>query len=113
MSTRQLATLKAIALALMAPGLTGLIVSGMISVHYLETMPRLPSAQEMRFIPRNIHGTVVYQTEAEDRSLNLIEYSSAGVFLAGLGLGLTYLEKWGARQVRGGAQEDELAENCG
>lgn len=113
MSTRQLATLKAMASTLMLSGLAGLLVSAMISVHYLDTMPRLPSPQQQRFIPRNIHGAVVYQTEAEARRLNLIEYSSAGAFVAGLGLGLTYLENRGARPVCRGEQEDELTQKCG
>ena len=45
-----------------------------------------------RIVPRGIHGTTVYQTPAENRELNLIEYSSVGVFLVGLALGVVYLE---------------------
>ncbi|HXR38424.1 MAG TPA: hypothetical protein VN776_05005 [Terracidiphilus sp.] len=108
-----MATLKTFALALILPGLAGLIVSAMISVHYLDTMPRWPSPQELRTVPRNIHGIVVYQTEAEDRKLNLIEYSSVGVFVAGLGLSLVYLERWGARQLPAGEEEDKLTEKYG
>jgi hypothetical protein len=100
MKTAQLRTLKAISLALILPGLAGLIVSAMVSVHYLDTMPRWPSPEEMRTVPRSIHGVVVYQTETEDRNLNRMEYSSVGVFVVGLGLGLVYLEKWSARQMR-------------
>jgi len=111
MKTKQLARLKVIALTLMLPGLAGLIVSAMISGHYLDTMPRWPSPQELRIVPRNIHGIVVYQTAAEDRRLNIVEYSSVGVFLAGLGLGLLYLEKWGARQASLAREEDGLTEN--
>jgi hypothetical protein len=102
-----------IALALILPGLAGLIVSAMISVHYLDTMPRWPSPQELRTVPRNIHGIVVYQTIAEDRRLDMIEYSSVGVFVAGLGLGLVYLEKWGARQAAVTEEEKHLTENFG
>jgi hypothetical protein len=111
--TKHLARLKAIALTLMLPGLAGLIVSAMISGHYLDTMPKWPTPQELRTVPRNIHGIVVYQTAAEDRRLNLIEFSSIGVFLAGLGLGLWYLEKWGARQASMAHEEEELTENYG
>jgi hypothetical protein len=113
MKTRQLARLKAVALTFMLPGLAGLIVSAMVSGHYLDTMPKWPSPQELRTVPRNIHGFVVYQTAAEDRRLNLIEYSSVGVFLVGLGLGLLYLEKWGARQSSMAREEDKLTENYG
>jgi hypothetical protein len=101
------------ALALILPGLAGLIVSAMISVHYLDTMPKWPSPRELRTVPRNIHGSVVYQTAEEDRKLNLIEYSSVGVFVVGLGLGLVYLEMWGARQAREADEEDRLTENYG
>jgi hypothetical protein len=114
MKTKQLARLRVIALTFMLPGLAGLIISAMISGHYLDTMPKWPTPQELRTVPRNIHGIVVYQTAAEDRQLNLIEYSSIGVFLAGLGMGLFYLEKWGARQVLMAREEDdELTENYG
>jgi hypothetical protein len=113
MNSDQLAKLKLFALALILPGLLGLIVSAMISVHYLDTMPKWPSPQELRTVPRNIHGSVVYQTTEEDRELNLIEYSSVGVFLAGLGLGLVYLEKWRARHVRTTEEDDQLTENYG
>jgi hypothetical protein len=113
MRSAQLAKLKMFALALILPGLAGLIVSAMISVHYLDTMPKWPSPRELRTVPRNIHGIVVYQTAEEDRKLNLIEYSSVGVFVVGLGLGLVYLEMWGARQVREADEEDQLTENYG
>jgi hypothetical protein len=113
MRSVELAKLKTFALALILPGLAGLIVSAMISVHYLDTMPKWPSPRELRTVPRNIHGSVVYQTAEEDRKLDLIEYSSVGVFVVGLGLGLVYLEKWGARQAREADEEDQLTENYG
>ncbi len=111
MTWAQLARLRVISLTLLLPGLAGLIISAMFSVHYLDTMPKWPSPQELRTVPRNIHGTVVYQTAKEDRELNLMEYSSVGVFLVGLGLGLVYLEKWGARQARVVEEDDALTEN--
>ncbi len=113
MSSMQLAKLKTLALALILPGLAGLIVSAMISVHYLDTMPRWPAPEELRTVPRNIHGIVVYQTQPENTRLNLIEYASVGVFLAGLGLGLVYLERWGSRQPRTAEDNDKLTENYG
>jgi len=68
-----------------------MIVSAMISTHYLDTLPQSPAPDEMRMTPRNIHGVDVYQTVEEDRKLSLIEDSSVGVFLVGLCLGLVYL----------------------
>src|ERR1700678_329195 len=106
MRPKQLRMLKAVSLALLLPGLVGLIVSAMFSVHYLDTMPRWPSPEELRTVPRSIHGIVVYQTAAENKKLNLMEYSSVGVFVLGLALGLVYLEKWGARQVRLAEERD-------
>jgi hypothetical protein len=111
MKPTQLRALKAISLALILPGLAGLIVSAMFSVHYLDTMPRWPSPEDLRTVPRNIHGIVVYQTVEEDRKLDLMEYSSVGVFAAGLILGLVYLQKWGARQARAPDEDDRLTRN--
>lgn len=111
MKAAQLATLKFFALLFLLPGLAGLIVSAMISTHYLDTMPRWPVLEDGRTVPRGIHGIVVYQTPEEDRKLNLIEYSSVGVFLVGLGVGLVFLEEWGSAQERTGEEETELAED--
>jgi hypothetical protein len=113
MKTAQMAALRFFALLFILPGLAGLIVSAMISTHYLDVMPRGPVLTEGRVVPRDIHGIVVYQTPDEDRRLNLIEYSSVGVFVIGLGLGLVYLEKWGAMQTRAGEEEGEFAEDRG
>jgi hypothetical protein len=113
MKTAQLAALRFFALLFILPGLAGLIVSAMISTHYLEVLPRRPVMVEGRSVPREIHGIVVYQTAEENRRLNLIEYSSVGVFVVGLGLGLVYLEKWGSLQARAGEEEGELAEDRG
>ncbi len=111
MKAAQLATLRFFALLFLLPGLAGLIVSAMISTYYLDVMPRWPVMEEGRVVPRGIHGIVVYQTADEDRKLSLIEYSSVGIFLAGLGLGLVYLEKWGSVQSRGAEDDNELTED--
>ena len=113
MKAAQLATLRFVALFFLLPGLAGLIVSAVISTHYLDTMPKWPTPEELRMTPRNIHGTVVYQTEEEDQRLNLIEYSSVGVFVLGLGLSLVYLEKWSAARSREAEEDDELSEELG
>lgn len=111
MKAARLTTLKFFALLFLLPGLAGLIVSAMISMHYLEVMPRGPVLVEGRIVPREIHGIVVYQTQQEDRRLNLIEFSSVGVFVIGLGLGLVYLEKWGSTQIPAGEEQTTFAEN--
>jgi hypothetical protein len=111
MKPAQLDTLKFFALLFLLPGLAGLIVSAMISTHYLGTMPRGPVVGESRLVPREIHGIVIYQTKEEDKKLSAIEYSSVGVFVVGLVLGLVYLEKWGATQARYGEEEDTLADD--
>lgn len=111
MNSSNLGKLKTIALTLMLPGLAGLIVSAMFSVHYLDTMPRWPSPQQLRTTPRTINGVVVYQTAKEDRKLDLMEYSSVGVFTVGLVLGLVFLEKWGAAQSGRVEEEDPLTED--
>jgi hypothetical protein len=111
MKSARLAALKFFALLFLLPGLAGLIVSAMISTHYLDTMPRWPAPEQQRIVPREIHGTTVYQTVSENRELNAIEYSSVGVFLMGLVLGVIYLEKWGSAQSRAAEDDAKLAEN--
>ena len=106
MKSARLAPLRFFSLLLLLPGLGGLIVSAMISTGYLERLPRVPVPEELRITPRNIHGTVVYQTQEEDRKLNLIEYSSVGIFLVGLGLGCVYMAKWGTIYAIGAEEED-------
>jgi hypothetical protein len=109
MKPSKLPALKFFALLFLLPGLAGLIVSATISTHYLDTMPRWPAPQQQRIVPREIHGTTIYQTIAENRQLSTIEYSSVGVFLVGLVIGVVYLEKWGAAQSRAAQEDAELA----
>ena len=108
----RITALRFFALLFLLPGLAGLIASAMISTRYLDAMPKGPVTAEGRVVPREIHGTVIYQTLDENRRLNLIEFSSVGVFVIGLGLGLIYLEKWGSTQPRPGDEEEgEFAQN--
>ena len=107
MNHRKLSLLRFFSLLFLLPGLGGLVISAMVSTHYLETLPRTPIPSEMRMVPRNIHGLVVYQTDDEDQKLTLLEDSSVGVFLVGLTMGLVYLRKWGIAQALTG--EDEPA----
>ena len=113
MKAAQLATLKFFALLFILPGLAGLVVSAMISTHYLDTLPKWSTAEEMRTVPRNINGTVVYQTVQENERLNAIEYSSVGVFVIGLGLGLVYLEKWGSARSTVTEEDEALTDGLG
>ena len=112
MRATRLTTLKFFALLFLLPGLGGLIVSAMVSTHYLQALPKVPVPEQNRMVPRGIHGITVYQTAKEDRNLNVLEYSSVAVFCLGLILGLVYLEKWGAAQTSA-AEEDELLQHPG
>jgi hypothetical protein len=108
MKKENLARLRAFSLLCLLPGLAGLIVAASISTHFMDTLPRFPDPQNLRMIPRNINGYVVYQTDEEARTLEVIEYSSVAVFLVGLATGLVYLQKWGiARAIE--AEDDEFA----
>jgi hypothetical protein len=91
------------------PGLAGLVISAVISTHYMDTLPKWPDPENLRIVPRNINGSVVYQTEEEDRRLDILEYSSVGVFIIGLSAGLVYLEKWGGFRAQE-LEEEELSE---
>ena len=104
---KNLPKLRAFSLCFLLPGLLGLIVSVCISTHYMNTLPRFPDPDNLRMTPRNINGYTIYQTEQEDRFLDLIEYSSVGIFLIGLSTGLVYLQKWGfVRALE--AEDDEF-----
>jgi hypothetical protein len=112
MKAARLSTLRFVALVFLLLGLGGLITSAIISTHYLDVMPRVPAPEELRIVPRGIHGVTVYQTAQEDRTLSVVEYTSVGVFLIGLTLSAVYLEKWGSMQVAAGDEEAaELAHN--
>jgi hypothetical protein len=100
MSHSNLTVLRFFALLFLLPGLGGLIFSAMVSTDYLENLPRSPAPAEQRMTPRDIHGTIVYQTVPEDERLSVMEYGSVSIFLTGLLLGIVYLEKWSsARQT--------------
>jgi uncharacterized membrane protein len=110
MDALQLRGLRFAALFFLLPGLGGMIGSAILSTHYLETLPRMPVPEQLRYTPRNIHGTVVYETEEEDRQVSVLEYTSAGVFVVGLGMGLVYLRAWGVANAIS-AEEDEYAQD--
>jgi hypothetical protein len=93
------------------PGMAGMIVSAVISLHYLDTLPRWPTPEQMRITPRNIHGTVVYQTVEEDRKLGMIEDFSVGAFLIGLVSGELCLAKSRKARARETEEEDSISED--
>jgi hypothetical protein len=109
MFRNNLPVLKFFALLFLLPGLAGLVISAVVSTNYLETMPHSPDTGQARATPRNVHGTVVYQTVAEDQRLSAMEYASVSVFLVGLLLGVMYLEKWSSLQ-QGEVDSDLLEE---
>jgi len=105
-----LAILKFLALLFLLPGLGGLVFSAMVSTDYLENLPKSPTPSSQRMTPRNVHGTVIYQTVKEDQRLSVMEYSSVSVFLVGLLLGIVYLEKWSSS--RQSEMESDLLEEA-
>lgn len=113
MAIIRLGILKSVSLLFLLPGLAGLIISAMVSTHYLNAFPRQPDIEQNRVIPRGIHGVVVYQTPKEDRDLTRMEYTSVAIFGVGLVLGLVYLEKWGSAQAQAAEEGDRLAPHAG
>ena len=111
MKNAQLATLRFFSLLFLLPGLAGLLLSTMVSMHYMDTLPRSPAPEELRTVPREINGYVVYQTAEEDRRLDLLEDSSTGVFVIGLGMSFVTLEKWGSYRSREAEEDNELSES--
>jgi len=112
MNASRLRELKFFSLLFLLPGLAGLVLSAVISTQYLETLPRMPVPEQMRMIPREIHGTVIYQTANENRVLNLAEGCSVCVTLVGVFLSILYLEKHSSFQAsleEGGEKAPESA----
>jgi hypothetical protein len=107
---QNLPKLRAFSLGFLLPGLAGLIISASISTHYMNTLPRYPDPANLRMNPRNINGYIVYQTDQEDRFLDLFEYSSVGIFLIGLSTGLVYLQKWGLVHAIEAEDDEFIAE---
>jgi hypothetical protein len=109
MKHTKLSVLKFFALLFLLPGLGGLVFSATVSTDYLENLPKSPAPSEQRMTPRNVHGTVIYQTVQEDQRLSAMEYGSVSVFLVGLLLGIVYLEKWSSSRMSE-AESDLLEE---
>jgi len=113
MQDSKLPKLRALSLFFLLPGLAGLVLSAVLSAHYLSILPTLPVPEDMRMTPRNIHGTIVYQTEREDRLLDLAEGTSVAFFLVGFILGIVYLEKHSSMTARLAESAEQTAQNEG
>jgi hypothetical protein len=107
MKPENLTKLKLFSFCCLLPGLFGLTLATSVSTHYMNTLPKFPDPVNQRMVPRNISGYVIYQTDEEARRLDLVEYTSVGLFSLGLITGLIYLQKWGiARAIE--AEDDEF-----
>jgi hypothetical protein len=113
MNASRLRELKFFSLLFLLPGLAGLVVSAMISTQYLQTLPRQPVPEEMRMIPREIHGTIVYQTAGENRVLNVAEGCSVCVAVLGVLLSVIYLEKHSSQQAQSEDSDENAPEQAG
>lgn len=108
MKPENLTKLQLFSLCCLLPGLFGLAFATCVSTRYMDTLPRFPDPEHERMVPRNISGYVIYQTDDEARRLDLVEFTSLGVFSVGLITGLVYLQQWGiARAIE--AEDDEFA----
>lgn len=113
MKDSQLPKLRGLSLFFLLPGLAGLVLSAVLSAHYLSVLPTTPVPEDMRMTPRNIHGTIVYQTEREDRILDLAEGTSVGFFLVGFVVGIVYLEKHSSMVARRAENAEHETEHAG
>jgi len=111
MDTPQLRSLRLLALLLLLPGLAGLLYSANISSRYLVELPRTPAPEEMRVTPQVIHGLVVYGTDQERKSLDLLEYASTAVFILGMSVGFVYMQQWGVAFCES-AEDEDFAEDA-
>jgi hypothetical protein len=102
--------LHSFSLCFLLTGLFGLFLSAIISTRYMETLPTSPDPDNLRMTPRNINGSILYETEEEDRMLDVTEYCSVGIFLIGAAAGLVYLQKWGLARAIESHDEEFISE---
>jgi hypothetical protein len=100
-------SLRFFALLFLLPGLAGVIYAGWVSARYFATLPRMPIPEQSRIFPRSINGTVVYQTQEEDRRLTLLEESAIAFLAIGLSLAIIHLRRWGIQEVLMGGDAEE------
>ena len=113
MKNPQIKALKQFSLLLLLFGVVGFALSTIVSGQYLDTLPKNPVPEELRTVPRNIHGVVVYQTVEENRKLTLIDGGSVVGILLGLVLGMVYLEKVGTFADRSKEEVESSLERLG
>jgi formate hydrogenlyase subunit 6/NADH:ubiquinone oxidoreductase subunit I len=101
MKIRESEGYRSISLIFLVIGTLGMFLSTAISTHFRTTLPTTPIPEEQRMTPRNISGVIVYETDDEDRKLDLIEYSSALTFAFGACLGCVYAARWGTARAIG------------
>jgi hypothetical protein len=104
------ATIRHLSVALLVPGIAGMIWAGAIRANYLDTLPKHPVFEQMRVVPRTIGGTVIYQTDEEGALLTRLDIASGAIFMAGAFLGIVYLRRWGMRRMLENDEDQALAE---
>jgi hypothetical protein len=104
------ATIRRVSIALLVPGIAGMFWAGTIRASYLDTLPKRPLPEQLRTVPRNIGGTVIYQTEDESALLTRVDIASGSIFLVGAFLGIVYLRRWGMRRMLENDEDEALAE---
>lgn len=77
------------------------MASALIANQRLEHLPRRPEMEVGRYVPHNILGVIVYETETEHQRLSLLEGSSGWAFLLGLAFGLMYYYRCGMANALG------------
>ena len=76
-----------IAIALLCAGAALFFYGRIVWDQYLRTLPRMMDAQTKHVYPLNIHGIVVFQTEAERNWLWLFDRGGFAVLVVGLAVG--------------------------
>lgn len=105
--SKKVPLLRNISFLFLALGLGGFMASAVIANERLERLPRRPEIAAGRYVPHNILGVVVYETEVEHQRLSLLEGSSGWIFFVGLGAGLVYFQRFGMQNaLRGGEPSD-------
>jgi hypothetical protein len=76
-------------------GLTGIVWAASLWGYQADKLPHIANGSTGRIYPRNIHGTVVYQTATERNYLERVQYGTIGILTLGIVMSLIYDKKWG------------------
>jgi hypothetical protein len=71
---------KRLGIAVGLTGLAGVLWAASLWFDAQRTLPRHPDPQAGRIYALNVHGIVVYQTHAERKHLDTIQYSAIALF---------------------------------